>query len=173
MLKIKRVLKCVRHPSSCFTFINVKDAYSFVPIIPKHRKFLCFSFKEVPFQKNVYPFAFFGSLHILQVYGNIRVLFYVDDLTVMAPSRESLGLHTAIVVKNLSLLGFCNELGEELFSPLSPLTVDNLSRGANDIRVRLTWPGLMLFVTHLARQSGVGTVISVSPSCLVVREDRD
>ncbi len=97
MLTIKHVLECVC-PGDWFTSIDLKDTYFNVPIIPKHRKFLCFLFKGVQFQYNRLPFGYslapctFSkcmemALEPLHRKG-IRVLFYMDDLIVMVSSRK-------------------------------------------------------------------------------------
>ncbi|KAF0046150.1 hypothetical protein F2P81_002679 [Scophthalmus maximus] len=57
MLTIKHVLECVRS-GDWFASIDLKDAYFHVPIVPRHRKFLRFSFRGVQFQYNRLPFRY-------------------------------------------------------------------------------------------------------------------
>lgn len=68
----------------------------------------------------------------------IRVLFYLDDLIVMASSRESVALHTAELVKHLSLLGFTVNL--EKSSPLPSQSIIYLGVRMNslDMKARLS-----------------------------------
>lgn len=115
MLSVRHVLECVRS-GDWFASIDLKDAYFHVPIIPRHRKFLRFSFRGAQFQYNRLPFGYSlaprtfskcveTALEPLRRSG-VRVLFYLDDLIVMASSRESCALHTMKLVKHLSCLGF-------------------------------------------------------------------
>jgi len=98
MLTMKQVLECV-HQGDWFTSIDLKDAYVHIPIIPKHRKFLRFSFQGISYQYNSLPFGYslaprtfskcvetaLEPLHR----GGMRVLFYLDDLLLL-PWRKSL-----------------------------------------------------------------------------------
>ncbi|KAF0027618.1 hypothetical protein F2P81_020359 [Scophthalmus maximus] len=108
MFTIKHVLKCV-HSGDWFASLDV-------PIVPRHRKFLRFSFRGVQFQYNRLPFGYSlaprtfskcveTALEPLRRRG-IRVMFYLDDLLVLASSEHSAALHTVELASHLTLLGF-------------------------------------------------------------------
>lgn len=115
MLTIRQVLECV-HQGDWFTSIDLKDAYFHVSIVPKHRKFLRFSFQGIQYQYNRLPFGYSlaprtfskcveTALEPLRRMG-MRVLFYLDDLLLLARSREEAALQTMTLVTHLSSLGF-------------------------------------------------------------------
>ncbi|XP_033980402.1 uncharacterized protein LOC117477766 [Trematomus bernacchii] len=115
MLTIKQVLEYV-HQGDWFMSIDLKDAYFHITIIPKHRKFLRFSFQGISYQFNRLPFGYslaprtfskcvetaLEPLHR----GGMRVLFYLDDLLLLARSKKEAALQTVQLVSHLSSLGF-------------------------------------------------------------------
>ena len=126
MLTIRRVLQCVK-PGDWFTSIDLKDAYFHVTVIPKHRKFLCFSLQGSHYQYNRLPFGYSlapqtlskcveTALRPLHATG-MRVLFYLDDLLLMARSKEEAAIQTKKLVIHLSNLR--HKLEEELPPPLT------------------------------------------------------
>lgn len=103
-------------PGDWFTSIDLRDTYFHIPVIPRHRKFLCFSFQGVQYQYNLLPFGFSLAPHTFSKCmeraveplrrKGIKVLFYLNDLIIMAPSWEEAALHTMEVVQHLLTLGF-------------------------------------------------------------------
>ena len=115
MLTIKRVLECVRPGDYCVS-VDLKDAYFHIPIIPKHRQFLRFSFQGIQYQYNRLPFGYSlaprtfskcveTALRPLHQRG-MRVLFYLDDLLLLARSEEEALVQTTELLAHLSKLGF-------------------------------------------------------------------
>jgi len=87
-------------PRDWFTTIDLKDAYFHVEIArkPKHRKYLRFAFMGIAYEYNRLSFDYSLSprtfskcvataLQPLRDHG-MRVLYYLNDLIVMARSRE-------------------------------------------------------------------------------------
>ena len=83
-------------PGDWFTTIDLKDAYFHVDISPKHRKYLRFDFQGIAYEYNRLPFGYSLSP---------RMFFYLDDLIVMARSRERAKFHTAQLILHLTKLG--------------------------------------------------------------------
>jgi len=115
MLTIKQLLGLVL-PGDWFTTIDLKDAYFHVEIAPKHRKYLRFAFQGVAYEYNRLPFGYSLSPHTfskcvatalqpLRARG-MRVFFYLDELIVMARSREQAMFCTAQLILHLTKLGF-------------------------------------------------------------------
>ena len=143
MLTIKRVLECV-HQGDWFTSIDLKDASFHVSIIPKHRKFLRFSFQEIQYQYNRLPFGYSlaprtfsrcveTALEPLHRMG-MRVLFYLNDLLLLTRSREEAALQTARLVSHLASLGFT--INWKKSSPLPSQLVIYLGVELNSVSMR-------------------------------------
>ncbi len=146
-------------PGDWFTSISLKDAYFHVPIIPKHRKFLRFSFNGVQFQYNRLPFGYSlasrtfskcveTALEPLHRNG-IRVLFYLDDLIVMASLRESMALHTVELAKHLSLMGFAINWEKSFPLPLHWIVYLGVQMSSLDMKARLSPARLKALSTPL------------------------
>ena len=143
MLTIRQVLECV-HQGDWFTSIDLKDAYFHVAIIPKHRKYLRFSFQGIPYQYNRLPFGYslapctfskcvetaLQPLHR----GGMRMLFYLDDLLLLARSREEVALQTVQLVSHLSKLGFL--INWKKSCPLPSQSIIYLGVELNSARMR-------------------------------------
>ena len=97
-------------------------------VIPKHRKFLRFSFLGSHYQYNRLPFGYslapqtFSKcvetvLRPLDATG-MRVLFYLDDLLLMARSKEEAAIQTKKLVIHLTNSGFA--INWKKSSPLPP-----------------------------------------------------
>ncbi|XP_033996615.1 LOW QUALITY PROTEIN: uncharacterized protein LOC117490940 [Trematomus bernacchii] len=143
MLTIRQVLECV-HQGDWFTSIDLKDAYFHVAIIPKHRKYLRFSFQGISYQYNRLPFGYslaprtfskcvetaLQPLHR----GGMRVLFYLDDLLLLARSREEVALQTVQLVSHLSKLGFI--INWKKSCPLPSQSIIYLGVELNSARMR-------------------------------------
>ena len=113
-------------PGDWFISIDLKDAYFHVTVIPKHRKFLRFSFQGSHYQYNRLPFGYplapriFSkcvetALRPLHATG-MRVLFYLDNLILIARSKEEAAIQTKKLVIHLSNLGFA--INRKKSSPL-------------------------------------------------------
>ena len=147
MITIRQVLECV-HQGDWFTSIDLKDAYFHVSIIPKHRKFLRFSFQGIQYQYNCLPFGYSlvprtfskcveTALEPLPRTG-MRVLFYLDDLLLLARSREEAALQTDTLVCHLSSLGFMINWKKSSALPAQFVTYLGVELDSVSMRARLS-----------------------------------
>ncbi|KAK5881766.1 hypothetical protein CesoFtcFv8_022528 [Champsocephalus esox] len=136
-------MECVHQGDWC-TSIDLKDAYFHITIIPKHRKFLRFSFQGISYQYNRLSFGYSlaprtfskcveTALEPLRR-GGMRVLFYLDDLLLLARSREEAALQTVQLVSHLSSLGFI--INWEKSCPLPSQIIMYLGMEFNSARMR-------------------------------------
>ena len=114
MLSTAEVLRTVAE-GEWFTSIDLKDAYFHVPIAPHHRQFLRFAFQGHHYQFRVLPFSLSlsprvftrcvaAALSPLQSRG-VKILPYLDDWLVCAPSRSQVTRDTATLLSHVAQLG--------------------------------------------------------------------
>ena len=115
MVHTRVVMQSIRQ-GEWFTSLDLKDAYFHVPICPEHRPFLRFAFQGRAFQFQVLPFGLSlsprvftrvvsAALSPLQARG-LKILPYLDDWLVCAPSREQVVRDTETVLAHIQFLGF-------------------------------------------------------------------
>ena len=126
MLTTTGVLQAVRE-GEWFTSIDLTDAYFHVPILPAHRRFLRFAyrgrhwqFKVLPFGLSLSPRVFtrcvLAALAPLQSRG-LKVLPYLDDWLVCAPSSALVARHTSHLLWHMGKLGFRVNVEKSCFVP--------------------------------------------------------
>ena len=104
--------------------IDLKDAYLSVPISPQHRKFLRFPWKDSLFEFQCLPFGLTSAprvftkllkpvMALLRQKG-IRCIIFLDDMLVMAQSKEELEKQIQDICQ---LLEFRINWDESLLSP--------------------------------------------------------
>ncbi|XP_037832808.1 uncharacterized protein LOC108247140 [Kryptolebias marmoratus] len=114
MLQLRALFQAIRD-GDWFTTVDLRDAYFHIPIHPDHRCFLRFAFQGVAYEYSVLPFGLSlsprtftkcmdAALIPLRRRG-IRVLNYLDDWLVCAPSLSLANEHTAAVLAHLTSLG--------------------------------------------------------------------
>ncbi|XP_075336649.1 uncharacterized protein LOC142397191 [Odontesthes bonariensis] len=114
MLTTAEVLRTVSR-GEWFTSIDLEDAYFHVPVAPHHRQFLRFAFQGRHFQFRVLPFGLSlsprvftrcvtAALSRLQSRG-MKILPYLDDWLVCAPSQSQAALDTTCLLSHLARLG--------------------------------------------------------------------
>jgi hypothetical protein len=97
MLTTKRLLECIHNKDFCIS-VDLKEAYFHMLVHPRHRKFLHFAFQGVAYEYARMPFRYAltppifskcmeAALEQLR-HSRIRLLVYLDDLPVLAPSAE-------------------------------------------------------------------------------------
>ena len=96
--------------------IDLKDAYLTVPVWEKHRKYLkfawggqCYQFKSLPFGLATAPRTFTKLLRPVAAEmrrKGVRLVLYLDDILVMAQTREGLKEHRSQIASVLQSLGF-------------------------------------------------------------------
>nr|XP_054607041.1 uncharacterized protein LOC129167074 [Nothobranchius furzeri] len=145
--KIMHVLEYV-HSGDWFTSIDLKDAYFHIPVIPKHRKFLRFSFKGVQYQFNRLPFGYSlapctfskcleTSLQPLRTAG-MRVLYYLDDLLLCARSRDEASEQTRKLTEHLSTLEFSINWEKSSILPSQSIVFLGVELNTSLMRARLS-----------------------------------
>ena len=115
MLQTKHIIQSIGQ-REWFATIDLKDAYFHVRIWPGHRHFLRFAFQGQAYQFRVLPFGLSlsprvftrvvaAALYPLQLSG-LKVLPYLDDWLIVAPSRSQVVSDTEKVMSHVQHLGF-------------------------------------------------------------------
>ncbi|XP_029441848.1 LOW QUALITY PROTEIN: uncharacterized protein LOC115081559 [Rhinatrema bivittatum] len=173
MLRTVDVLQTIT-PGDWFTSVDLKDAYFHVPVAPHHRQFLRFAFEGQAYQFRVLPFGLSlaprtftrcmaAALAPLQALG-LRILPYLDDWLVCAPTQEQAHNDTALLLNHVSHLGLTVNFAKSSLVPSqqttfigiainsltmtaspSPQRVDDVIRLVSHIQRAVTLPfGLLL-----------------------------
>ena len=129
MLTASETLRVVTR-GEWFTTVDLKDAYFHVPIASHHQCFLRFGFRGRYFQFRVLPFSLSLSPRVftrvvaaalapLQKQG-MKVLPYLDDWLVCAPSQSQVARDTARLLQHAAWLGLTALTVNLLKSHLDP-----------------------------------------------------
>jgi hypothetical protein len=134
------------------TSIDLKDAFLHILISPAFRKYLQFEwkgnlyqFRTLPFGLSLSPLVFTKILRPLLRWARrrgIRLSAYLDDLLIMARSKELSLLHTRLIRGKLTELGFL--INEEKSSMTPSQTLDHLGFTFNTKNMTLSVPGSKL-----------------------------
>ncbi|KAL0188417.1 hypothetical protein M9458_015516, partial [Cirrhinus mrigala] len=111
MLTLKQVVSQIRSED----WLDLKDAYFHISILPQHRKFLRFAFGGKAYQYRVLPFGLAlsprtftkcvdAALAPLQLQG-IRILNYINDWLILAQSEQMAARHRDVVLAHMKELG--------------------------------------------------------------------
>lgn len=136
MLRTVDVLQAVAR-EDWFTSVDLKDAYFHVPIAPHHRQFLRFAFEGQAYQFRVLPFGLSlaprtftrcvaAALAPLQARG-LRILPYLDDWLVCAPTQEQAQNNTSLLLHHVSQLGLTVNFAKSLLIPSQQITFIGIS----------------------------------------------
>ena len=109
-------LRDIIPPGDFMIKIDLKDAYFSIPIHPPHQKFLSFRWKHKTFQFTCLPFGLSSAprtftkvmkpvIAYLRSLG-IRMVVYLDDMLILAQTKEELLRWRSIVLDLLENLGF-------------------------------------------------------------------
>ncbi|XP_013878914.1 uncharacterized protein LOC106528317 [Austrofundulus limnaeus] len=166
MLTTKQMLTCVQE-GDWFTSINLKDAYFHVPVIPAHRKYLRFSFQEIQYQYNHLPFGYAltprifskcveTALQPLRSAG-MRILFYLDDLLLLAPSRQEAASQTEKLSAHLRMLGFSINWKKSSLIPAQSSTYLGVDLNSVTMTAHLSLPKkrLLSLLAHVRPRTSV------------------
>lgn len=96
--------------------VDLKDAYFTIPIHPQHQQYLrfmvsghCFQFTCLPFGLSCAPWTFTKVMKplmaLLRAWG-VRIIIYIDDMLILAESRELATQHLEVLLFLLEALGF-------------------------------------------------------------------
>ena len=107
--------------------VDLKDAYFSVPISQKHRKFLCFQFEDKSYQFNCLPFGlasapwvFTKTLKPVAALGRelgIRMVVYIDDILLMAETKEKARDQASSLIYLLQCPGFTVNMEKTVLEP--------------------------------------------------------
>jgi hypothetical protein len=109
------------------TSIDLKSAYQHLQLHPQHRKYFGFTalqrrwrFRSMPFGLSSAPWAFTRVMRSVMAYARrfgVRLAIYLDDILIMAPTRELALEHTRLVRELLETLGFVLNLDKSVLMP--------------------------------------------------------
>ncbi|XP_072319724.1 uncharacterized protein [Eucyclogobius newberryi] len=186
MLAVRQVLQAIS-PGDWFITVDLKDAYFHVPIALPHWKFLRFAFRGEHFQFRVLPFGLSlsprvftrcvaAALSPLQDQG-LRILPYLDDWLICAPSHEQVLQDTETVLRHVANLGLRVNLAKSCLVPSqvatflgmvldshtatarpSPKRVDDILGTLRDFRQGSSLP-YVLFLSLLGKLTAAATVV--------------
>ena len=145
MLTTKDVLQSIA-PGEWFTSIDLKDAYFHVPISPQHRRFLRFAYRGRHWQFRVLPFGLSLSPRVfsrcvaaalapLQAQG-IKILPYLDDWLLCAPSRAQVSRETARLLAHVDRLGLKVNIEKSCLVPSQTTTFLGLALDSGTMTAR-------------------------------------
>lgn len=131
MLRTVDVLQAIAQ-GDWFTSVDLKDAYFHVPVAPRHRQFLRFAFEGQAYQFRVLPFGLSlaprtftrcvaAALAPLQARG-LRILPYLDDWLVCAPTQERARNDTSLLLQHVSQLGLTVNFAKSSLIPSQQVT---------------------------------------------------
>jgi len=137
------------NPGDYLTSIDLRDAFLHVPMHQSSRKFLQFrwrdrlyQFKVLPFGLSLAPLVFTKVLRPLLQWARskgIRISAYLDDLIIVAATKELSLEATRLVLNKLERLGF---LVKESKSSLTPsTTLQHLGFEIDTVSMSLKVPG--------------------------------
>ena len=131
------------------TKVDLKDAYFAIPLNCEDRKLLRFQWQGKLYQFNCLPFGLSSApwiftkatkpvVTILRTLG-MRIIIYIDDILVMAPSKEIAQQHTDCLIFLLENLGFTINRQKSLTDPSQE--IEFLGLIADSIQMELQLPG--------------------------------
>ena len=143
------LLKDLLCPGDWMTKVDLKDAYFAIPLNCQDRKLLRFQWQGKLYQFNCLPFGLSSApwiftkatkpvVTILRTLG-MRIIIYIDDILVMAPSKEIAQQHTDCLIFLLENLGFTINRQKPLTDPSQE--IEFLGLTADSIQMELQLPG--------------------------------
>ena len=143
------LVKDLLRPGDWMTKVDLKDAYFAIPPHCQDRKFLRFQWQGKLYQFNCLPFGLSSApwiftkatkpvVTILRSLG-MRIIIYIDDILVMAPSREAAREHTECLIFLLENLGFTINRQKSLTEPTQE--IEFLGLISDSIQMELKLPG--------------------------------
>ena len=143
------MLKDILKPGDWMTKVDLKDAYFMVPIAPRHRPLLRFQWQGNTYQFNCLPFGLSSAPWVftkttrpvvatLRSIG-MRMIIYIDDILIMAPSPTMVREHTAGLIFLLENLGFIVNHPKSVLTPAQEIPF--LGFIINSTKMEIKLPG--------------------------------
>ena len=130
MEHLGRLLRVLQHPAWA-GIVDVKDAFLFVLINPRYRKYFCFylnhimyMFNRMPFGLTTAPWIFSRLMRIIKKFlrrRGVNVNSFIDDFIVWARSRELAAKHLRWTRELLTWLGLTVNLKKSSPAPVQRL----------------------------------------------------
>ncbi len=147
MLTQKCIFGCI-HPRDRSAAVDLKDPYFHVSIFPHHRSILRFVFEGRAYHYKVLPFGLSllsrvftkvaeAALVPLREHG-ARILNYLDDWLILAPSQDQLCEHRDLVLSHLSQSGLRVNWEKSKLSPMQRISFLGMELDSVNQTVRLT-----------------------------------
>lgn len=124
-------VKEILMPNDYLTSIDLKDAYFSIPIYEGHHRYLCFTWNGkfycfccLPFGLSSAPRVFTKTMKPVIAFlrsRGMRVMIYLDDILIFAPSVEESTRNTECVINLLSSLGFTINFEKSNIQPKTSL----------------------------------------------------
>lgn len=137
-----RTLKEILKPGDWLAKVDLKDAFFTIPIHVTHRKYLWFMFQGKVYEFNCLPFGLSSApwvftktlkpvIALLRELG-VRLIAYIDNILILAESREELEIHTVALIYLLECMGYIINWKKSITNPAQTLEflgliVDTLS----------------------------------------------
>uniref|UniRef100_A0A8D9E8A0 Enzymatic polyprotein n=1 Tax=Cacopsylla melanoneura TaxID=428564 RepID=A0A8D9E8A0_9HEMI len=135
-LKKFRLISHLKVPSflqrgDFLTKLDLSQAYSHVPIVPRHQRFLSFVYRDKVYQWTCLPFGLASAPQAFAQLTNwvasllrekgVRVIVYLDDFLVAHQDPATLTVQTELAVQLLSCLGWTVNLKKSQLVPSQSL----------------------------------------------------
>jgi len=112
------------HQDAWLAKLDLKDAYFTVPVCPEYQKFSVlednYQFTCLPLGLSCSPWAFTKLLKLVMVFlrhRGIHIIFYIDDMLLIADSPAQVNEHVAVVQFVLENLGFVLNVEKSITTP--------------------------------------------------------
>ena len=142
------ILRDLLRTGDWMTKVDLKDAYFMVPIHEEDRAFLKFSFKErtyqfkcLPFGLACAPWVFTKILKPLAAQlrqPGMRLIVYIDDILILAESKELAREHVIGLIYLLENLGFVINQPKSILEPTQ--SIEFLGFSVNSVQQELSLP---------------------------------
>ena len=126
-----RTAIALMRPGDWFTKVDIKDAFTHVPMWPPEMPYLVFRwggrlyrYRTMPFGLSTAPRTFTKLLRPIAAFlraKGVRLVVYIDDILLMAGSREESSQHTRWLLELLSYLGFLVNWPKSVLEPTTTI----------------------------------------------------
>ena len=146
-------------PGDWMVQVDLKDAYFTIPIHLHHQQFmrfrverLCYQFTCLLFGLSCAPWTFTKVIKplmtLLRTWG-IRIIVYIDDMLILAKTREETSQHLEVFRFLLETLGFTVNRDKSYLDPAQELKFLGLLVDSQSLQLRL--PGEM--IKHMRKEA--------------------